>query len=110
MRKTFCDHCGEEIKGREINELGTDDCFFDVPNREFVGCGFTLCEECWNERINAHIELDKLFLNMVEESPIITLGNPPKEEVCVVMKNNHTFADCGVTGIGMNCPRNARLV
>jgi len=81
MRKTYCDHCGKEITGNGINELGLDECFFDTSNKKFVGCGFTLCEECWDERINAHIELDKLFLNMVEESPIITLVNPPKEEV-----------------------------
>ena len=66
MRKTFCDHCGKEITGSDINELDTDDCFYDVPNKDFVGCGYTLCEECWNERIAAHILLDKIFLNMVE--------------------------------------------
>ena len=66
MRKTFCDHCGKEITGKDINELGTDDCFFDVPNKDFVGYGYTLCEECWDERKAAHIQLDKIFLNMVE--------------------------------------------
>jgi len=46
MRKTFCDHCGKEITGKDINELGTGDCFFDMPNKDFVGCGYTLCEWC----------------------------------------------------------------
>ena len=67
MRKCFCDHCGREIKGAEINELSVDDCFFDVENREFVGAGYTLCEKCWDERIQEHIYFDMKFLNLVEE-------------------------------------------
>ena len=67
MRKTFCDHCGKEIKGVEINELACDDCFFDEEIRKFVGAGYTLCEKCWAERHQAHINLDMKFLNLVEE-------------------------------------------
>ena len=67
MRKTFCDHCGKEIKGVEINELDCDDCFFDAETRDFVGAGYTLCEKCWDERHQAHINLDMKFLNLVEE-------------------------------------------
>lgn len=67
MRKTFCDHCGKELKGPEINELDTDDCFFDFENREFIGVGLTLCEKCWAERHQAHIDLDMKFLRLIEE-------------------------------------------
>jgi hypothetical protein len=67
MRKTFCDHCGKEISGVEINELSVEDCHFDSESKEFVGCGCTLCEKCWDERHQAHINLDLKFLNMIEE-------------------------------------------
>lgn len=67
MRKTFCDHCGKELAGAEINELKCDDCFFDDEIEEFVGAGYTLCEKCWEERERAHINFDMNFLNMVEE-------------------------------------------
>lgn len=68
MRKIYCDHCGKEITGNDINELTTDDCFYDTSSKEFVGCGYTLCGECWNERYDAHIQLDKIFLNIEEWS------------------------------------------
>ena len=67
MRKTFCDHCGKEIKGVEINELSFEDCHFDSEAKEFVGLGCTLCAKCWEERHQAHINLDLRFLNMIEE-------------------------------------------
>lgn len=67
MGKTFCDHCGKEIKGVEIYELDCGNCFFDAENREFVGAGYTLCEKCLDERHQAHINLDMKFLHIVEE-------------------------------------------
>ena len=48
----------EEMIKRFNNEIS--------ENKDFVGYGYTLCEECWDERIAAHIQLDKIFLNMVE--------------------------------------------
>lgn len=67
MRKFYCDHCGKEIRGIEINELSCDDCFYDAENEYFVGTGCVLCEKCLAERNQAHINLDMKFLNMVEE-------------------------------------------
>ena len=67
MRKIYCDHCGKEIKGIEINELTCDDCYYDYETCKFVGYGYALCEKCWSERHRAHINLDMKFLNMVEE-------------------------------------------
>ena len=32
MEKTFCDHCGKEISGIQINEIICEDCFFDVDS------------------------------------------------------------------------------
>lgn len=64
MMKIFCDHCGREIRGVEVDELSCDDCFYDHETREFVGSGYTLCPKCWNERLQAHINLDREFLNM----------------------------------------------
>ena len=67
MKKTFCDHCLKEIRGVEINELDIADCFIDSINRIYVGEGCTLCPECWDKRIQAHINLDMLFLHLNEE-------------------------------------------
>lgn len=65
--KIFCDHCGREINGVEVNELSCDDCFFDHKTGDFVGYGYVLCEKCWDERQQAHINLDRDFLNMKAE-------------------------------------------
>ena len=74
MIKTFCDHCGKEISGVEINELCCEDCFYDAENEYFVGAGCVLCGKCWAERKQAHIDFDMKFLNMavedVEHKPI----------------------------------------
>lgn len=72
MTKIFCDHCGKEIKDNNINELGIDDCFFD---KDFVGYGCTLCGECWIERRKAHIQLDKIFLNIAEQKSMCNIKN-----------------------------------
>lgn len=65
--KIFCDHCGKEINGAEINELSVEDCHYNHETKEFVGLGCTLCGKCWEERKEAHINLDMKFLRLVEE-------------------------------------------
>lgn len=67
MRKCFCDHCGKELRGNGINELDCGDCFYDSEIQEFVGAGCTLCDKCWLERYQAHINLDMTFLHIAEE-------------------------------------------
>ena len=67
MRLVFCDHCGKDITKSPKNEIGTDDCF-TVRDEDgeiwFVGYGCELCDDCWDERIRLHAELDKIFLNL----------------------------------------------
>ncbi len=64
MTKTFCDHCGKEISGNNINELGSDDCFYDYDAGELVGYGCVLCGECWEERSKKLVEFDRAYLNL----------------------------------------------
>lgn len=64
MIKHYCDHCGREIAGNEINELDdSDNLFYDEIKRVFIGSGKELCSSCYDERIKAHIELDHQFFD-----------------------------------------------
>ena len=65
MVKYFCDHCGKEIHGNEINELDEEDCFYDhFDTKKLVGFGAILCPDCLDKRIQEHIQLDLNFLNI----------------------------------------------
>ncbi len=64
--KIFCDHCGREITDGQICELDWDDCFYDHRTEECVGVSYVLCEKCFDERQQAHINLDRVFLNIEE--------------------------------------------
>ena len=66
MTKVFCDHCHKEITNDKQNELTSEDCFWDIKTRNFVGSGCVLCEECWEERYQKHLELDVEFLRLKE--------------------------------------------
>lgn len=64
MIQIFCNHCGKGIKGEEIKELTSCDCYVDAETGKVVGSGCTLCAQCMSLREKAHILLDKEFLHI----------------------------------------------
>ena len=59
--KYFCDHCGREIVGNKMNEIGTDDVEFDTVDKTFPGAGSILCDECFELWTEEKIKLARRF-------------------------------------------------
>ena len=65
--KYFCDHCGREIMGNKINEIGTEDVEFDPVYETFPGSGCILCDECFGLWTEEKIKLARRFFFLEDE-------------------------------------------
>lgn len=101
MNKIFCNHCGKEVKGIDVNELAYGNCFYDYETHKFIGYGCVLCKKCWNKRNQIHINLDRKFLNMVEEETDIDIKDTMIPEEC----SQCLFVKLSPTGESLICDR-----
>ncbi len=101
MDKIFCNHCGKEIKGIDVNELAYDECFYDYEAHKFIGCGCVLCKKCWNKRNQMHINLDTKFLNMIEEEMGMHIKDMEMPKNC----SECLFSKLSPTGESLICNR-----
>lgn len=65
MIKYFCDHCGKELGPNNTVELWNEDTLFFYDG-DFIGKDNILCNDCYDERIRLHIDLDRSFFNAEE--------------------------------------------
>ena len=66
MVKSFCDHCGRELQHN--NYLYIDD--RDFPDVSYMEVkkffDMNLCEECYNRRMQLHLDVDEVFFHLEE--------------------------------------------